>query len=197
MSPDHEAGGGTPSLYDVQISDPDAILVDRTSASPADLQQVSRMMSALAALRQAEESLSEASTRYMKLNRTDMRALHFLIVGQNLGQLVTPGSLAAHLKISTASTTKLLDRLARGGHVVREPHPSDRRALVISITPETRAAAMETVGRQQARRFKAAERLSPAEREVVIAFLEDMTRQLSVDDVSWAQRDESKRPRTS
>lgn len=186
MSPDTEAGGATQSLYDVAFSDPEGVLVDRSSASPADLAQVSRMMTALATLRQAEERLAEAATRYMLLNRTDMRAIHFLIVSQNLGEAVTPGALASHLGISTASTTKLLDRLERGGHIVREPHPTDRRALIVQITPETRTAAMETVGRQQARRFNAAARLTPGEREVVIGFLEDMARELSVDDVSWA-----------
>ncbi|SHJ51504.1 DNA-binding transcriptional regulator, MarR family [Tessaracoccus bendigoensis DSM 12906] len=186
MIPDPESGGINESLYDVQFSDPDGVLVDRSSASPADLAQVTRIMTALVALRDAEESLAEASSRYMLLNRTDMRALHFLIVSQNLDEPVTPGALASHLGISTASTTKLLDRLERGGHVVREPHPTDRRALIIRITPETRAAAMETVGRQQARRFNAAARLSPGDREVVIGFLEDMAKELSVEGISWA-----------
>ena len=69
--------------------------------------------------------------------------------------------------------------------MTREPHPTDRRALAISITPETHQAALNTVGKQQARRFHAAARLSREEREVVIRFLNDMTREIMVGVESW------------
>lgn len=117
-----------------------------------------------------------------------MKALHFLIVARHTQTLATPGAIAQHLEISTASTTKLLDRLETGGHIVRAAHPSDRRALAITITNETYEAAVETVGRQQARRFYAAARLTEAEREVVIRFLKDMTQELQVDD-DWLDSD--------
>lgn len=174
------------SLYDVDFSDPNSELVDRAALSAEDVAQIGRLMLALADLRKAEDLLSEASTRYMKLNKTDMRALHYLIVSAHRQELVTPGALAVHLGISTASVTKLLDRLERAGHIVREPHPSDRRALSVKITPATHRSAMETVGRQQARRFGAAARLSPADREVVIGFLQDMATDLSLEGVTWA-----------
>jgi DNA-binding MarR family transcriptional regulator len=147
-------------------------------------------MQALGGLRDAEQKLSEASLRYMKLNQTDMRALHFLIAFENTGATATPGAIAAHLGISTASTTKLLDRLERGGHITRSPHPSDRRALAIEITPETRRSAIETVGRQHARRFIAAARLSSEEREVVRRFLADMTTEIALGDMPWAISEE-------
>lgn len=174
------------SVYHVESSDPDSILLDRSHLSADDIAQINRLMSALGSLRLAEQRLSEASTKYMKLNQTDMRALHFLIVAHNRGELATPGAISAHLSISTASTTKLLDRLARGGHITREAHPSDRRALVIRVTPETHASARDTVGRQHAKRFTSAARLSPDEREVVIGFIEDMAREISTGSESWA-----------
>ncbi|HEY7047059.1 MAG TPA: MarR family transcriptional regulator [Jatrophihabitantaceae bacterium] len=37
--------------------------------------------------------------------------------------------------------TSVLDRLERRGHVARNPHPSDRRALVVELTPSGRRAA--------------------------------------------------------
>lgn len=177
------AGG---AVYDIEASDPTGMLLDRGGVDADSLRQITRIMAALAGLRDAEQRVAEASRRYMRLNETDMRALHYLIVCANTGVVATPGGIAQHLGISTASTTKLLDRLENGGHVVRSAHPSDRRALAISITPETRAAAMETVGRQQARRFHAAARLTEAEREVVIRFLRDMTQELALDGVDWA-----------
>jgi hypothetical protein len=45
----------------------------------------------------------------------------------------------------------------------------------VSITPDTSRAARESVGRQQARRVRAAARLSASERDVVIRFLREMT----------------------
>lgn len=176
------------AIYDVDASDPRSTLIDRTGVAPEDLRQIALLMGALGDLRDAEQRLSLASRRYMQLNETDMRALHYLIVCANREVIATAGGIAQHLGISTASTTKLLDRLEKGGHITRAPHPSDRRALAISITPETRHAAMETVGRQQARRFYAAARLTSAERDVVIRFLSDMTAEISLTgEESWAQ----------
>lgn len=173
------------SLYDVDSSDPRSELVDRSALDPVEVRQIGSLMKALGDLRQAEQALSDASAKYMKLNQTDMRALHYLIVSGNRGEVATPGAIAAHLKISSASTTKLLDRLERAGHVTRQPHPTDRRALAIAITAKTSEAAMNTVGRQQAKRFHAAARLTPEEREVVIRFLEDMTQEIQISDQPW------------
>lgn len=180
-------GLGDTSIYDVDAGDPRQELLDRSSTDPEDVRQISELMAAFGDLRDAEQKLAEASRRYMQLNDTDMRALHYLIVCAHREVVATPGGIAQHLSISTASTTKLLDRLERGGHIVRRPHPTDRRALAITITPETRRAAMETVGRQQAKRFHAAARLSREERDIVIRFLRDTTNEISLRDESWAR----------
>ncbi|WP_193104479.1 MarR family winged helix-turn-helix transcriptional regulator [Brachybacterium sp. FME24] len=174
-----------PSVYTVAGSDPHSELVDRTGMSAADIASIDELMAALVHLRAAEKELSEASLRYMKLGETDMRALHFLIVCENTGTLATPSAIAQHLGISSASTTKLLDRLESGGHIHREQHPSDRRALAIVIEPSTRSVAMRTVGAQQARRVHAARRLTLEERGTVTAFLEDMTAEISVEGIEW------------
>jgi len=174
-------------LYEVDATDPHQRLVDRSDVSTEDVAHIGRVMRALSDLRAAEELVSEASQRYMKLSQQDMRAIHYLIVAGNRGTVVTPGMLASHLEISAASTTKLLNRLEGGGHITRELHHADRRAFVVRVTPETESAAMETVGRQQAKRFHSAARLTPAEREVVIRFLQDMTQELSLADADWAK----------
>lgn len=184
ISPD---GLSHAAIYDVEASDPRGSLIDREGVAPEDLRQIAVLMGALGDLRDAEQKLSLASRRYMRLNDTDMRALHYLIVCANRGATATPGGIATHLGISTASTTKLLDRLEKGGHIRRSPHPTDRRALAISITAETREAAMETVGRQQAKRFYSAARLSSEERDVVIRFLTDMAQEITLRDEAWAQ----------
>lgn len=187
--PDADAESISASIYRVESNDPDSTLVDRGRLAPADVAHISEVMAALGRLRDAEQVVTEASQRYMRLGRTDMRALHFLIVAKHQDAVITPGAIAAHLGISSAATTKLLDRLEEAGHIVRAPHPTDRRALAIHVTDETRADAMRTVGRLQARRFHAAARLSAAERDVVIRFLDDMTAELTLDGEAWANGD--------
>ena len=181
------AGGDpvTGSLYDVDSADPHSELVDRSSLQPSDIAEITALMSAMGRLRDAEDALAKASQEYMQLGQTDMRAIQYLIVAANRGQVVTPGALAVHLAISTASTTKLLDRLERGKHIVRSPHPSDRRALAISITPETHAAARDTVGRKHATRFTAAAALTTREREIVARFLDDVAEKMTLGDEPW------------
>jgi len=160
------------SMLDPRVIDPDEELVQRAHLTDDELAQVVRVLEALQTWRNAERAMSEASRRYMKLGETDMRALRYIIASQRHGAVVTPSSIAAHLGISTASTTKLLDRLAAGDHIRRLPHPHDRRSLAIEVTEETRASARASVGRTHARRFDVAAALAPDEREVVIRFLE-------------------------
>jgi DNA-binding MarR family transcriptional regulator/DNA-binding response OmpR family regulator len=48
----------------------------------------------------------------------------------------SPSELAKHCSISRAAMTGLLDGLEDEGYVERENHPSDRRALSITLTPK-------------------------------------------------------------
>ncbi|HMR49210.1 MAG TPA: MarR family transcriptional regulator [Arachnia sp.] len=186
-----ESGSGreaiTASLYGFSSADPDNESFDAVTLSPEDISQIGRLMRALADLRETEQEILDASEKYMKLSRQDMRALHYLIVANRLGEIVTPSMIATHLKISPASTTKLLNRLERGGHIARHMHPMDRRAFAIEVTPATEASARQTVGRQHAKRVHAAARLSGEERETVIRFLRDMAQEISISNADWAQ----------
>jgi DNA-binding MarR family transcriptional regulator len=175
-------------LYDLESGDPAGALFDRSKVSPEDVAQIGQLMGALAELRETERAVAQASEKYMKLSAQDMRALQYLIVAKNRGGVVTPSMIAAHLKISPASTTKLLNRLERGGHIVRDIHPTDRRAFAIEITSATEASAMQTVGKQQAKRLHAAVRLTTQERETVIRFLREMAHEMSITNADWARQ---------
>jgi len=162
-------------MLDPRIIDPHQELVSYATVGDEELAQIVRLLVAMSRWRDAERALSARSRERMRLGETDMEALRFLVAAESEGGLVTPGALAEHLGISTASTTKLLDRLAAAGHVVRAPHPTDGRAAVVHITRSTHEAVRDTVGRAHARRFDAAKALTPAEREVVIGFLEQLS----------------------
>ncbi len=163
------------SILDPRVIDPRQELVTYADKDAAEIEQIVRVLTAMRDWRQAEQQMSEKSRNYMKLNETDMQALRFIIASKNQGLTVTPGALAEYLKISTASTTKLLDRLARAGHIERGPQPTDRRALTITVSDSTHKEVRDTVGRTHSRRFDAAARLTPDEREVVIRFLNDLS----------------------
>jgi DNA-binding MarR family transcriptional regulator len=112
-----------------------------------------------------------------------MAALRYLVALKNQDRIATPKMLADHLGISTASTTKLLDRLAVAGHIERSPHPTDRRALMINITQQTHEQVRDSVGRLHAYRWKVAAEMSPRERETVIRFLDRLSETQTQDSV--------------
>ena len=161
----------THRMIDPRVLDPRGDVVDYLAMNDAEVTQVVRVLAAMRRWREAEEQMSLHSRNHMKLNETDMKALRFLVAAKNEGRTVTPGALSEHLHISSASTTKLLDRLTAAGHIERAPHPSDRRAVVVTIMQSTHEQVRDTVGVRQARRFRVAAALSPQEREVVIRFV--------------------------
>lgn len=70
--------------------------------------------------------------------------LRVLWVLQHAGPM-TQQSLAVQLEVSPRNVTGLVDALEASGHVRRSPHPSDRRAVLVSLTP----AAAKTMARMQ------------------------------------------------
>lgn len=152
----------------------DSDLIDRRQLSDGELEQSVRVMESLHEWQEAARALSEASKRYMRLNESDMRAIRMIMRAQKQNQIVTPKDIAREVGISSASTTKLVDRLVAGGHLLRVPHPTDRRTMCIEVTEHTRQSAHDTIGRQHARRFAVAAALSAADRETVIRFLTDL-----------------------
>jgi DNA-binding MarR family transcriptional regulator len=54
---------------------------------------------------------------------------------------VSPNHIADRLIISRASVTSLLDSLEKRGFVKRQPHPSDRRMLLVELTNAGRLVA--------------------------------------------------------
>lgn len=162
-------------LLDPRVIDPEQELVDYSRLDDEEIAQIVRVLVSVRRWREAEQEIGSRSRDDMRLNETDMRALRLLVAAKNQGKIVTPKLLADHLGISTASTTKLLDRLAAAGHIERSPHPTDRRALTITIAPRTHERVRDGIGRLHAHRWEVAAALSPDEREVVIRFLDRLS----------------------
>ncbi len=117
----------------------------------------------------------------MDMNASDLAALRMLIMREQEGHAVSPHDVARHLRISTASTTKLLDRLTDAGHVERRPHPTDRRARVIVLTPASRRTFYEHFGERMAAMRAVADRYSDGELRLVVRFLAEMGEAITVE----------------
>ncbi|MBO0982091.1 MarR family winged helix-turn-helix transcriptional regulator [Microbacterium sp. SD291] len=70
--------------------------------------------------------------------------VHLLWVLQHAGPS-TQQALARLCEVTPRNITGLVDALEGSGHVRRGPHPSDRRAVLVELTPE----ASETMARMQ------------------------------------------------
>lgn len=81
------------------------------------------------------------------LHRTDADALGLIMDADAAGAAMGPTQLARQLDITTASTTVLIDRLVKAGHLERRPDKLDRRRLVLAITDSARTAGRTFFGR--------------------------------------------------
>lgn len=61
--------------------------------------------------------------------------LHCLDVISRDGPL-GPSDVARRVGVHPATMTGVLDRLERGGWILREPHPNDRRAVLVRAAPQ-------------------------------------------------------------
>ncbi|MFJ6415563.1 MarR family winged helix-turn-helix transcriptional regulator [Paeniglutamicibacter sp. NPDC091659] len=116
------------------------------------------------------DALEHSMCRHLNINETDFQALQHLIRFRSM----TPGELATRLHISTAATTAVIDRMSERGHVLRAPHPTDRRSFLISPSP---AAITQTLTALRPL-FNDAERvvqaLAPEEQQAVVRYLDAM-----------------------
>lgn len=137
---------------------------------------VMRVLVSIRAMSDAMERMHSGMKGDMEMNASDLAALRLLIMREQQGRPVSPRDIAEHLRISTASTTKLLDRLVQSGHVERRPHPSDRRARIVVLTDESRQAFFRLFGLRLRAMREMALAYDERELEVVTRFLDDLGR---------------------
>jgi DNA-binding MarR family transcriptional regulator len=68
----------------------------------------------------------------LAMGATDIRALFFI---SEAADGATPKHVAEFLELSTGATTSLVDRMVGAGTLVREAHPTDRRSVILQVTP--------------------------------------------------------------
>lgn len=133
--------------------------------------------------RSADHEMRRRTRDSMGMGETDLLALRYVLRAEREGEVLTPGMLARRLGISTASTTVLIDRLERSGHLARRPHPSDRRSLVVVSTTDSDSEVRQTLGRMHRGMIDVADSLDPNELVAVARFLTGMIEAVELADV--------------
>src|SRR5664280_1945919 len=100
------------------------------------------------------------------------RAMSELLALDNLDEDgLGPSDLARRLQLTSGAMTDLVDRLERRGHALREPHPSDRRRVVLRRTAKADGALSAEVAPMVRQVLELAAGLSGEERQPICRFL--------------------------
>jgi DNA-binding MarR family transcriptional regulator len=110
---------------------------------------------------------SHAVAARLGLAPTDLECLGYLTDGP-----ITAGALAEATRLTTGAITGVVDRLERAGFAARQSDPSDRRRVLVRLTP----AAADRLGPLYAPMERAAlsalEGYSAAELSLLLGFLQ-------------------------
>jgi DNA-binding MarR family transcriptional regulator len=109
------------------------------------------------------------------LNRSDLRCIDVL---DQEGPLPA-GKLAKAVSLSTAAITTAVDRLEARGFVVRRDDPSDRRRVVIELTPKVHEAMWHLYAPLEENGRKLYDRFTEDELALILRFLETASEQFS------------------
>src|SRR5215469_13275577 len=115
------------------------------------------------------DRLTGAAAVFNQLNRTDLRALQALRV-----EGMTAGRLARALGVTSGATTRVIDSLVASGHVARGPDPTDRRRVLVQLTPAAEEQVDRTFAQLRADVRTVLETYDDAALETVARFLEDV-----------------------
>jgi DNA-binding MarR family transcriptional regulator len=86
---------------------------------------------------------------------------------------LTPTQLAERLALTSGAVTAVIDRLERLGWVTRQPHPTDRRSVIVRKAAGIGGEAADVYASFGEEVARAAKRLSPKERAATARFLEE------------------------
>ena len=82
---------------------------------------------------------------------------------------MTPGELAEHEKVQPPSMTRVITALQDGGLVMRRPHTTDRRQVMLIVTDRGRAVVQQSRHLREAWLARRLRELTPQERATLRA----------------------------
>jgi DNA-binding MarR family transcriptional regulator len=105
------------------------------------------------------------------LSAGELLALAHLSVDGPLG----PTELTHRLHMTTGAMTAMLDRLAEREFIVREPHATDRRRVMVRLTREGRDRIFKQVHGMADEVVAISDRLDADERRAVVRYFEELS----------------------
>ena len=104
------------------------------------------------------------------VSAAELLALAHLSLDGPLG----PTDLTHRLHMTTGAMTALLDRLAERDYVVREPHETDRRRIVVRLTTGGRDRIFTQVHGMAGSVVGASKQLDATQRRTVVAYIDEI-----------------------
>ena len=129
------------------------------------------VLQAFRVYRAAEVAMRRRTRESMSMGENELLVLRYLLRSAGQGRQVSPSELTRYLGVSTASTTAIIDRLEKSGHVTRVPHPTDRRSIYIVATAASDAEVRSTLSSMHSRMMAAVVDMTAEECATVIACL--------------------------
>ena len=139
----------------------------------SDQQQDHTAMDLAMAVRRLDLTMAqmhlEMSER-LGISAAELLALAHLSLDGALG----PTDLTHRLHITTGAMTAMLDRLAERDYIVREPHETDRRRIMVRLTTGGRERIFTQVHGMADSVVAASERLDAEQRRTVTVYIEEI-----------------------
>ena len=122
-------------------------------------------------VRTADALLREFDRRRREVADLSASGFQALAILDGAGEPLPGHVVAERLLVSSASMTSLFDTLERRGLIARDPHPVDRRKVLIRLTDEGRATVDQMLPIVHAASTEAFADLSAGDREQLIDLL--------------------------
>ncbi|HZT86619.1 MAG TPA: MarR family transcriptional regulator [Stellaceae bacterium] len=137
----------------------------------------------------------ERRARQTGLPITRLQAAAILYIARHEG--VSQAAVASQLDIEPIALVRMLDRLHEEGLVERRPHPTDRRIRTLWLTPLARPVVERILAINRSIRAEAYAGLPPAQRDALLAALEQIKGNLAAAEEDGAAAELPARPRKS
>lgn len=130
-------------------------------------QQVKSDVGLASALRSSIMRLSR-QIRWQRADDADLTANQLSVLGALAKHdAMTLGELAAHEKVKPPSMTRIVSNMEAAGLVVRRPHESDKRLVLVELTAAARALIIANRRRRDEWLKTKLKTLTPEEREIL------------------------------
>lgn len=131
----------------------DLVAEARRNWIDSGLGEVDAMVSATSLARAHQIALGRINGALADFSLTFSRYEALALLSFARGNSMAMARMGERLQVHPTSVTSTIDRLERDGHVLRSPHPDDRRATLATLTEQGRSLLREATAALEAIRW--------------------------------------------